>query len=94
MEINDEIVEGIIAHTTCNWTRGYLSALRDTDPSPKVVAKNLIEAEGPGRKIAAIKAIRARFGLGLKEGKALVDEFYISGKIIFPDEPGSAGVTT
>jgi ribosomal protein L7/L12 len=93
MEIKKEIIEGIIRHSTCLWTKGYLAALVDAErPSRKQVAKIIIDAQGPNNKIAAIKLLRGEFGLGLKEAKAILDEYYISGRIIFPDDqpPGVA----
>ncbi len=58
------------------------------------IARELIDSCG-GALIEAIKKIRNNYGLGLKEAKALVDEYKASGQIVgLPegDEP-DLGVT-
>jgi ribosomal protein L7/L12 len=86
MEISKEYIKHIINTTQCRWTAGYLSALLDMNmPSRDEVAIGIITKYAKA-KVRGIKAIRNQFGLSLKDAKHLVDEYYSSGKIIFPDD--------
>ena len=83
MEIDQNILHHIARHTRCQWTRGYVErALEEITPTGEEIAKELIDSHGPSAKIQAIKMIRQNYGLGLKEAKHLVDEYYRSGKIV------------
>lgn len=97
MEVNRDTLDRIARETTCEWTRGFLHCLLGEEaPTRSEIARQLIELELKNNgKIHAIKRIREAFGVGLKEAKAIVDEFQITGRIILDDgdEPGPAGVT-
>ena len=84
MEVNKDVLLRIHAKTTCEWTRGYISCVLDSNaPTRNQIARELIDSIGPStQKIQCIKKIRENFGLGLKEAKALVDEYIISGQIV------------
>jgi hypothetical protein len=88
MEIAKDALIRIARETKCEWTRGYISCILDAEtPTRNAIARELIDAEGPQQKIMAIKSIRNNFGLSLKDAKDLVDEYFASGQIIFPDDP-------
>jgi len=83
MEIKKDQLIAVLRNTTCDWTKGYLSCILDAEaPDSHDIAKDLIDACGPNQKIAAIKAIRNGFGLALKEAKDLVEEYFMSGRIV------------
>lgn len=87
MDINDDTLAYIVRETTCLWTRGYITCLmHEAAPARHRKAREIITAAGANNKITAIKDIRAEFQLGLRESKAVVDEFYSSGKIVLPGE--------
>jgi hypothetical protein len=87
VEISKDTLVRIIRETKCDWTRGYVSCLLDVEaPTRNEIARELIEAEGPQRKIHAIKSIRSNFDISLKQAKRMVDEYYASGQIIFPED--------
>lgn len=94
MKIDRSVIIHIMEETSCEWTRGYLACILDETPKPDEQAKKLIDSHGPTQKIATIKAIRATYGLGLREAKAVVDEYFATGKIVgLPDEDnGASGV--
>lgn len=89
MEVNKDLLLRILSETTCTWTKGFLSCLLGTE-SKDVATDQAIAAEYidafPNQKIEAIKKIREVYGYGLKEAKALVDEYHRTGQIVFPDE--------
>lgn len=92
MEINRDSLIRILRDSKCDWTRGYVACILDTE-SPGAATKHAIAGEiideclKKNQKILAIKKIREQYGLGLQESKALVDEYQSSGQIIFPGDP-------
>ncbi len=95
MEVSRDSLVLILRQTTCEWTKGFISCLiNSAAPTNNEIARELLDAIGPGQKIQCIKKIRENFGLGLKEAKHVVDEYFASGQIIgLPDdEPPMVGV--
>lgn len=97
MEISNDTLSYLSRETTCPWTRGFIACLLNSAaPTRNEIARELIESCGTN-KIGAIKIIRNNYGLGLKEAKAVVDEYDASGQIVgLPQgdepDPGAAGV--
>jgi ribosomal protein L7/L12 len=61
-------------------------------PTREEIAKTIFNWTGKAR-VQGIKDIRQKFGLGLKEAKMMSDEYFQTGKIIWPgdlDEGGEA----
>lgn len=91
MEVSRDLLLRVLDQTTCVWTRGFLSCLLDTETpetaTNQAIAAELIDAIGPNQKIQCIKKIREVYGMGLKEAKELVDEYFRTGRIVFPDDP-------
>lgn len=86
MEINKDDLTRILKNTKCEWTKGYVSCLLGNS-APSVaevqqeIAAELIDSCG-NRKIEAVKKIRNNYNLGLKEAKAVVDEYHATGRVI------------
>lgn len=88
MEVSKETLLTIANNTQCPWTCGYIRCLLDIRTTSNVVVAKTLMDRHPENKIQAIKAIRARFGLGLKEAKEVVDIYWDSGRVVgIPDQP-------
>jgi len=82
MHVSKDTLSYMSRETTCPWTRGFIACmLNSVAPTRNEIARELIDSCGSD-KIEAIKKIRSNYGLGLKEAKALVDEYNASGQII------------
>lgn len=99
MNINKKLLVNIAQNTTCAWTKGYIACMLDVNrPENHEIARELMDMHGPNHKIESIKAIRNNFGLGLREAKAVVDEYFATGEIVGisgddgPADDGPAGV--
>ncbi len=96
MEVNRDLLLRILNETTCVWTKGFLSCLLDTE-TPEIATDHAIAKElmdpylQRGEKIQAIKKIREAYGYGLKEAKAIVDDYVRTGHVTFPEDGDDDG---